>query len=256
MRVYVCDNNIESIFTGIHLAWESRIGHSNIKILVKTLKYDNYNTELFCDYMNVITDRCKAESVMKSIKSKISIEAYHMICNVIRTESIDKGDLIYRFLIMGFHIGPKVVDYLTYDAVRKVLDLSRRVDKERHHYLGFIRFAEGSNGILISKISPDNDLLLSLADHFSERLSTENFIIFDTKRNSAIIHRSCHSYIYTQFEGDEFYTWSDERYVEEEYTTLWKIFYQTISIKERENYKLQRNNLPLKYRKNMTEFVG
>ena len=43
---------------------------------------------------------------------------------------------------------------------------------------------------------------------------------------------------------------------EERYSGLFTQFYETISIKERKNLKLQRTNLPLKYRKNMTEFCG
>jgi len=35
---------------------------------------------------------------------------------------------------------------------------------------------------------------------------------------------------------------------------LWKLFFKTAAIKERTNPKLQRQNVPLKYRKNLTEF--
>ncbi|WP_438268608.1 DUF4130 domain-containing protein [Mediterraneibacter gnavus] len=35
---------------------------------------------------------------------------------------------------------------------------------------------------------------------------------------------------------------------------MWKGFFKTISIKERENLKCQRTHIPVKYRKNVTEF--
>ncbi len=38
------------------------------------------------------------------------------------------------------------------------------------------------------------------------------------------------------------------------YTNLWKEFYKTISVENRENPKLKRNMMPKKYRKYMTEF--
>ena len=41
----------------------------------------------------------------------------------------------------------------------------------------------------------------------------------------------------------------------EEYSELWRVFFDSIAIKERENKKLQIENLPIKYRKNMTEFI-
>jgi len=36
---------------------------------------------------------------------------------------------------------------------------------------------------------------------------------------------------------------------------LWKAFFETIAIKERANSDLQRNNMPLHYRKHVTEFL-
>jgi probable DNA metabolism protein len=41
---------------------------------------------------------------------------------------------------------------------------------------------------------------------------------------------------------------------EDDYQNLWEEFFRSVSIKERESHKLQRNNLPLRYRKNMVEF--
>lgn len=41
----------------------------------------------------------------------------------------------------------------------------------------------------------------------------------------------------------------------EKYADLWKVFFKSIAVEERENYKLQRGNLALHYRKYMTEFM-
>lgn len=39
-----------------------------------------------------------------------------------------------------------------------------------------------------------------------------------------------------------------------EYAALWKVFCQSISVTERENLRVQRQNLPYKYRRYMPEF--
>ena len=39
------------------------------------------------------------------------------------------------------------------------------------------------------------------------------------------------------------------------YTDLWKEFFETIAIKERENPRCQRTHMPLHYRKHVTEFM-
>ena len=41
---------------------------------------------------------------------------------------------------------------------------------------------------------------------------------------------------------------------EAEYEKLWKGFFESISIKERENPHLQRTTLPVRYRREMPEF--
>ena len=41
---------------------------------------------------------------------------------------------------------------------------------------------------------------------------------------------------------------------QEEYVDLWKTFFQNIAITERKNEKLQKNNMPLHYRKYVTEW--
>ena len=46
----------------------------------------------------------------------------------------------------------------------------------------------------------------------------------------------------------------DER--EAEYRLLWKRFYDTIAIKERENPRLRMSNMPKRYWGTMTEFQG
>jgi hypothetical protein len=43
--------------------------------------------------------------------------------------------------------------------------------------------------------------------------------------------------------------------IKEPYKKLWKSFFNSIAIKERENLKLQRQHCPLRRRKYMTEFM-
>ncbi len=254
-RIYICEDSIESIFTAIYDAWESRYGHDNIRLDMKTNSELGYSMELFSDYIYVISDEEKATKVARSIQQKISNEAYNMVCNGICSDSIYKADIIYRFLIQGFSIGRNVINHLTNDAVMNLLDLDRKFNRERHHFLGFVRFLETKNHILVAKIKPCNDIIRSIAEHFANRLSNEDFIIYDEGRSTAIIHRSGYGYIYIKTEEVDIKKLMETTEEEEDYVLLWKTFFDSIAIKERKNYNLQRNNLPKKYRNNMTEFL-
>lgn len=251
-KIYVCEDSIDGIFTAIYDAWSSRYGHDNIAIQVNS--NNNFDMELFSEYIDVPVDEEKALKVTRSIKEKISEEAFEMICYAAFSDNPLKGDMIYRFLILGFAMGPKVVDHMGSESVMNIFNLKRNVGFECHHYLGFVRFIETKNKILLAKIKPKNDIIRLIAPHFVDRLNTENFVIYDEKRKTAVIHKSSLPWIYVQadeFNMEQFEDLSDR---EEDFQALWKSFFKTIAIEERRNPKLQRNNLPLRFRDNMLEF--
>ncbi|MFU0828704.1 MAG: DUF4130 domain-containing protein [Lachnoclostridium sp.] len=252
-KILLCEDSIDGIFTAIYDAWSLRYGHDNTAVQVKDPS-GNFDMELFSEYIDVHVDEVKVNKVAKAIKEKISEEAFEMVSYAALSDNPLKGDMIYRFLIAGFAAGPKVVNQLGNQAVMNIFNLSRNVGNECHHYLGFVRFRETKSKILLSKIKPKNDILRLIAPHFSDRLNTEDFVIYDEKRKTAVIHKSSLPWIYVrsdEFNMEQFEKLSDR---EEEFQSLWKSFFHTIAIQERKNPKLQRNNLPLRFRDNMLEF--
>ncbi len=253
-RVYQCRDTVDSIFTAIYDAWASKYGHDNIRIDVVLEKDETYNFEFFTEYIKVDEDFEKAKKVAASIPKKISNEAYDLVINAACSDRLDKGDIIYRFLIIGFSLGSNVVNHLTNEVVMNIFELSRNVSVERHHFTGFLRFSQINSSLLLAKLKPKNDIIRMIATHFSDRLPNEDFIIYDEGRNSVIIHPANSQWIYSKFEDKEFENLIKIDDIEEEYSVLWKTFFDSICIKERRNLKLQRNNLPLRYRSNMDEF--
>ncbi|NLO10265.1 MAG: DNA metabolism protein [Clostridiales bacterium] len=251
-KIYQCENSIDGIFTAIYQAWDSGYGHANVKIEEQSETNNYSNIELFSDYILVKTNLEQALMVSKSIKAKISLEAYEMVCRVALSDYKGKGDLIYRFLILGFHIGSKIVGHLSNKVVNSVFKLNRYVNGETHHLLGFIRFSERENGILTSIIHPKNNVLSLVTPHFADRLPNERFVIFDGNRNICSLHLPGKPWVIAEFPDID--TSDFEGIVDDEYENLWKIFFDNIAIKERINPKLQRNNLPIRFRKDMTEF--
>jgi probable DNA metabolism protein len=254
-KIYLCDNNIDGIFTAIYKAWSSRYGHSNIKIEEKCEGSKYSNIELFAEYIIVDTDYNLAIKVAKSIKEKISEEAYEMVCRVALSDYSDKADLIYRFLILGFANGSKIIEHLSNEVVNNVFKINRNVNNEAHHMLGFLRFSQQENGLLTSVIHPKNHVLSIITPHFVDRLSGERFLIFDENRRLASIHVPGESWILIKVGNDHELNQLKETSLNgDQYQDLWKTFFDHIAIKERINFSLQRNNLPLRFRGDMTEF--
>ena len=75
MTIFWCEDSLDGILTGIYDAWDSRLGHNQVK-----LKTDAQDTlELFCDYRQVKTDAVKAEKVLRTIRDRLGEEAFEAV---------------------------------------------------------------------------------------------------------------------------------------------------------------------------------
>ena len=177
MTVFVCGQEVEDIWCGIYDAWMSRLGHENVRI-----EFPGQDTELFCQYRDAVTEPWKAEKVTESIRRKLSEALYETVYRAALSEDKERADKIYRFLIYAFAIGISVMDRLQIPAVYEVFRMTRYLAREYTHIIEFTRFSQMEEGVLLGKIKPRNDLLPLVAIHFSDRLSGENWILYDLGR--------------------------------------------------------------------------
>ena len=70
----------------------------------------------------------------------------------------------------------------------------------------------------------------------------------------ALVHKADELCYIQQLHPHELAHLSKSEYMEDEYKSLWKGFFKSIAIKERENLKLQRQLCPLHKRKHISEF--
>ena len=138
--------------------------------------------------------------------------------------------------------------------MEKLFELRRRVGNESHFFKEILRFRELENGILYARMDPKNQVLTCIAPHFADRLPQENWLIYDGTHRVFAVHQVGKSWVLLS--GEEADISRIERFSEEEseIQKLWKGFFKSISVQERESYTRQRQHLPLWYRKNMVEF--
>lgn len=249
MTVFICREQVDDIWCGIYDAWMSRLGHANVR-----LEPEGQNRELFCDYRPVETCAEKAAKVTDSIRSRLSEDIYELVYKAALSQDADRADRIYRFLIYAFHFGPKVVDMLQIPAVFAIFQMNRNLSREYSHLQGFTRFSQMEEGVLLGRIGPKNDLTVLLANHFADRLSAENWILYDSTRMKAAVHRAGEGWVMVRTNSAEWQNRLKKATDESEYEVLWKIFCASIAISERSNPRCQMNMLPLRFRPYMTEF--
>lgn len=250
MVIYSCQEQLESIFTAVYDAWASGYGHENVKIEVSC----NQTFTLFCEYVWVEADTEKAEKVARSIKNKISMEAYQMVYRTAMSAVSDRADIIYRFLIQGFRYGKSVLSRLSDGSVMRLFEVDRQMGNEAEHYKQFLRFKQLKNDMMFASIAPKSQVLTLIADHFAERFPSISFVIYDEIHREAVFHPVDAAWFLASPSGEQWENLLREGDCEEEYEFLWRNFFKTIGIKERKNARCQMNFLPLYYRRNMTEF--
>ncbi len=257
-----CENSFVGILTGIYEAYALRIPHWRINLQIE----EEGNLCLFSEYKKVEPDVQKAEKVSNTLQKKFGEKDFYTICLALASFSEKKAQAVYKTVVWGLSSGRRknILGHLADDNVRTVMELGRQVENELHHLQGFLRFHELEGGILYAVMRPKSDIIMPLAEHFSDRLPMEDFLIYDEGRNQYAVHAAGKEWFMMQGESNK--NGDDAVNAEEDmkrmqpsaddgyYQELFCRFCHTISIEARKNLKLQQNMLPLRFRPYMVEF--
>ena len=243
MVVCCCDGSVDGILTAVFEAWSADIRTSRIQVPGES------NIEWFAEYVQVDSDAGKASRVARKVISAMGSDAFEMIYMAAITEAADRGDAILQFIRKGLRVGPGIVDDLQDRYVMRVFELRRMAWREYQHYRGFLRFRQQGD-YLLAKIEPKNDLTTVLLQFFADRLSKENFVIADMTRAKAGVHKRDGGYYIADIDTEAVRALECSR-TEQDISELWDIFTKSIAIESRYNPGLQRQNMPLRFRKYM-----
>ena len=249
--VYLCEDTPDGLLTAIYRANADKAPLRSIRI--RTQKQLAY--ELFTEYREVASDYVSAVKVMDAINLHISMQAGHMVYCALLSDTEDRGDRVLRFLLTGFRYGAKVYDMLAIPEVADLFDLQRKVSNEAHYFREFLRFSQSGQGILFARISPKSNVLPLIAPYFTDRLPSENFLIFADTYDLAAIHPQNAGWYLAPMTAGEFEQVLVKDDAEADWEACFKAFHRTIAIQQRANPVCQRTHLPLWYRKHMTEFL-
>lgn len=252
MIVLVCSDNIASIFSAVYEAWAGKYNRDALE-----LKIDGaYEYEFFKEYIKVKTDESRAQKVVNTIKKQFGKEFLSIISLVLWSYEEDKADAVYKTIKYGIET-KKYGNFLSdfrIECIQRINKLYRNIYNEIHHYYGFVRFSELDKERLFAQIRPKNYCLEALSEHFADRLPSENWIIYDVGRNIAAVHKMRAQWFIVRdviVDNELINNKLSDR--EDEYRKLWRLFFDTISIEDRKNKKLQRNNFPLRFREFIIE---
>lgn len=166
-----------------------------------------------------------------------------------RLEVVFLGDTDRHYAAIVKHVIESLSDKATMETESYLDESEHSIRREAHKYKGFVRFEETDIGFF-ARIAPKYDILPLIAGHFFERYG-DNRIIYDEKRKKAAVI-SQNGYEIVNASAEKFETSTSEK----RFTALWKKFFDSITIDERENKKLQQSFAPKRYREHMPEFAS
>ncbi len=244
LNIYIYDGTYHGLLTCCFDAWKDKDIYS-----IRS-KEENKSVNLLENVVYVETDNENAERIIKWVGKEAGYEVQRKLYRVFLTEHPDRGMYILRYLKLLDKLGRNVENHLYDDDVRNINKLSRMHASETHRLYGFVRFEVAGNNILYARIEPDFNQLEVIAPYFADRYNGHLWIIHDLARNMAAIFNGS-EYIITEYHGNML---DNESRTEISFQKMWIEYLNALTIKERLNLDLQKQKVPLKTRKHLTEF--
>lgn len=210
---------------------------------------NTYIPNLIDKIVIIKTDLEKAKKTTNMICNQVSYDTFYHAYHAFLADNAMKEMHILKYLLLGLLVGPKVNTMLSVDYVLAVIKLSKLVLGEAHRMKGLVRFINIGNNTFYSIVHLDNNVIEQIGKHFVHRLPNQNFMIIDKNRNIAFLYNT-KDYFISNIDNLSLPALNTQ---EEFYQTLWKAFYQTISISERTNLRLQAAYMPKRYWKDLVE---
>jgi probable DNA metabolism protein len=131
---------------------------------------------------------------------------------------------------------------------RTVLEAAYKVTREIDRVMGLLRFCPDEHGIYIAYCAPDHFILPCLGSYFTERFGETPWAIIDEKRH---LRLSCMpGEQWTMEKSSDIET---EKPSGGELEKLWQHYHKIINNESRNNPNLQRQFMPKRYWKYLTE---
>ncbi len=245
---YIYDCTFAGFLTAVHLAFQDKPKDFSI------IKEGTFmSQDLFGDYRKVSTHQETADNISHRIVSGISKNSLKSIYYAFLSEIPGIETLIFSYIHAGLIKGSKIEEMLSNMTVQQINSASKKVSRERHRMLGFLRFKKLNSGIYYGPMEPEHDVISLIAPHFTKRLGDQPWLIHDIKREKCALYNKEELIFTTEdFPTDKII----EDIEEKKFQNLWKKYFDKVTIEERKNLKLQQQFLPKKYWKYLTEKEG
>ena len=255
MLVYTFDRTMDGLLSAVFDAYSL---HQQPDELVA----EGSVLPMFCDEVHAVaTADDKAQRVWAGLEKRLKREAVRLISISWLSESSELYTPLFRYIYKVFQNSVGQGLNFADPDVLYVTNTARRVLHEQLRMKQFMRFQKAKDGTYLGIVSPDNDVLPLIIDHFQDRFQDQPWLIYDTHRRYGYNYDG-RSVIRITFENEAALPFSlddgrlnDDVLSDDDKTfqELWRTYFKAICIRERLNPRKQLNDMPRRYWKYMTE---
>jgi len=245
------DGTYKGLFSAIFESY--RLGIKVAKITPIT----DYQENLFAQPLHVATNLAWAKRIKQCIHKKGGNAANRLLYRSFLSEQNDIEMLIFHFLQTAIKTQHDITNNFRDEKILELHKINKKIGREVHRMHAFVRFQKTKDNIFTALIDPDFNVLPLIGDHFEKRYPAMQWLIYDTRRHYGIF--------YDQKKID-FITFEEKAHHqlrqlskniltadESDYQTLWKSYFISVNIPERNNKKLHLQHVPKRYWKYLTE---
>ncbi|GHU91325.1 DNA metabolism protein [Bacteroidia bacterium] len=216
------------------------------------------NIPLFTDTYLVVTEPEKAERVLAGLVKKISRSAIYMLHASFLSESEDVANTIFRYICKAIRTDKSIELNFADPDVLELSKIYRKVSREAERMRQFVRFQKTADDVFFSCVEPRYNVMPLTLDFFEDRFADQQWLIYDVKRHKGWFY-NLQTTEEVRIDNPGFDVSSgrlnhdiiDDKEID--FQELWRQYFKSISIKERKNLKLQRQHMPERFWKFLTE---
>ncbi|MDH6534334.1 DNA metabolism protein [Parabacteroides sp. 52] len=252
MKVFVYDKTLEGLLTAVFDAYYR-------KTFPDVLVGEGEPLPLFHEEVfTVITEEKKSNRVWKGLEKKLSKIALSGIMVGWLSELPGIDMLLFRYIRKNLDAKGSVEMNFGDPDILELSKIWKKVGQEKERLKQFTRFQKAADGTFFAAMEPLYNVLPLAIDFFADRFADQKWLLYDLKREYGYYY-DMHEVIEVRFDKKENHLFSGILHEdimdkdEKLFQKMWKQYFQSITIKERLNPKLQRQHMPVRFWKYLTE---
>ena len=256
MVTYIFDGTMAGLLSCIFRAFQFK--EFDVKIVTSDQRQDT----LFDETIIVPTNDEQAQRVWQGLKQKVSGNGIRNFYYSFLSEQRVAIQHLFNFSIYVFQSARPVDRDYGHRDVLSIAQWAKQVGREKHRMEAFVRFKKCKDGLFLSLVRPDFNVLPLIERHFQSRYQDQRWLIYDEARNFGIYYdlkkvHQVHMNVFaidTNLQIGASQSFSIELDDEEVlYDQLWKDYFHSVNIQARQNIKLHVQYVPKRYWRYMNE---